>query len=93
MAYYVHPRETWDKKKCERMAKRIVKDGMGTSYPWPGYIGSWAGNGCGYGRIRYNGGCVREEEWYEGEEWLLPIVHKDYVIIRVPSWGYRIIRA
>ena len=30
--------EVWDKKKCERISKRIATDGYGTPYPFPGYL-------------------------------------------------------
>jgi hypothetical protein len=37
-----HPRETWDTKKCARAARHVAKDGLGTPYPWPGYIGQYS---------------------------------------------------
>jgi hypothetical protein len=52
--YHRPPAEQWDAAKCERMARRIAKDGMGTPYPFRGYIGSSATVG-GYGKTRYNG--------------------------------------
>jgi hypothetical protein len=85
---YQHPRETWDAKQCEKAAKHVAKDGLGTPYPWPGYIGQ-------YGETIYNGGCTRPREngeWYDGENFPLPIVKPPYQIIHVSTWGYRIIR-
>lgn len=57
---------------------------MDTPYPFRGYIGNH------YGAVRYNGGCTRNGVWYQGEFFRLPIVHQDYEIIHVPTWGYRI---
>lgn len=83
---YQHPAEVWTAAKCAKEVKKVATDGMGTPYPFKGYIGDSK-----YGEKRYNGGCVREGEWYEGEYFPLPIVPKGYKIIRVRTWGYRII--
>jgi len=83
---YQHPQETWDEKKCEKKAKHVAQDGLGTPYPWPGYIGSH------YGTHHYNGGCDRDGEWYEGEHWSLPIIAPGYEITKTITWGYRIIK-
>jgi hypothetical protein len=87
---YQHPQETWDEKKCEKKAKHVAQDGLGTPYPWPGYIGNT------FGEIRYNGGCCRPDyitgDHYDGENFPLPKVAPGYKIIRVPTWGYRIIK-
>jgi hypothetical protein len=85
MKLYTHPREIWDTKKCARAARRVIKDGLGTPYPWPGYIGQ-------YEPKEYNGGCTRDGKEYDGEEYPLPIVAPNYKIIHVSTWGYRIIR-
>ncbi|MHC4296493.1 MAG: hypothetical protein ACYS7Y_04270 [Planctomycetota bacterium] len=83
--YYTYPRETWDRPTCEKAARRVAKDGMGTKYPFRGYIGQ-----C-WGKHRYNGGFSGPDgDWYEGEIFLLPEVDPDFEIIKVPSWGYRI---
>ena len=90
--YFTHPQETWTPRQCELAAKRFARDGMGTRYPWPGYIGSFANpSGSGYGKIRFNGGCCHGGDWYEGEIRPLPFVAKGFKIIRVPSWGWRIV--
>ena len=83
---YQHTPETWDAKKCEKAAKHVAKDGLGTTYPWPGYIGNH------YGETIYNGGYTRDGEHYDGENFPLPIVNAPYQIIHVSTWGYRIIR-
>lgn len=81
----------WDTVKCEKMVKHTACDGLGTRYPFKGYIGSH------YGPVRYNGGCVKtdekgKEEWFQGEYFPLPIIAKGFKIIHVPTWGFRIIR-
>ena len=91
--YFTRPQETWTPRQCELAAKRFARDGMGTKYPWPGYIGS---THCpvsygGYGTTRFNGGCCHGGDWYEGEIRLLPVVARGFQIIRVPSWGFRIV--
>lgn len=91
--YYQHPQETWDEKTCKRLASHKAKDGCGTPYPWPGYLGSSASFPPTFGRIRYNGGCHRQGDWWEGEEFPLPKIPPTYVIIVVPTWGWRIVRA
>lgn len=83
---YKHTPETWDAPKCESAAKRVTKDGCGTPYPWPGYIGN------NYGTQYYNGGCTRDGAWYEGEHYPLPKVAPGYKIKYVKTWGYRIIK-
>jgi hypothetical protein len=87
---YQLPQETWDAAKCEKMAKHLAKDGLGTPYPFKGYIGGSSSIPPAYGPIRYNGGCIREGQWYQGENRPLPKVADGYVIEWVTSWGYRI---
>lgn len=87
--YYTHKQEIWDEKKCSKVANHIAKDGIGTPYPFKGYIGS---NQTGYGQRKYNGGCIREGDWYEGEIKPLPKIPKSYKIITIPSWGFRIVK-
>lgn len=83
---YHHPEVRWNLQACRRAAKHVAKDGLGTPYPWPGYIGNH------FGSTIYNGGCVYDGHWYQGEHRSLPLVHEDYEIIHVPTWGYRIVR-
>lgn len=91
--FYQHPQETWDAKKCEKLAKRTAKDGMGTPYPFKGYIGSSASCPPAFGPVRYNGGCERNGEWYQGENRPFPILAEGFEIVTVPSWGWRIVKA
>jgi len=90
--YFQHPAETWNKQKCEKIANSIAKDGLGTPYPFRGYIGSSTSTPPKYGSVRYNGGCIRNEEWYQGEFFPLPIIHDSFEIIFVPTWGYRLVK-
>lgn len=86
MKIYTRPRETWTKAQCLKACRHLAKDGLGTPYPWKGYIGSH------YGTTRYNGGIVRGGKWYHAETVLLPKIPKGFKIVHVPTWGYRIIQ-
>jgi hypothetical protein len=79
---YQHEREVWDENKCRRMSRRRRVNGQ--RMPFPGYIGST------FGEFRYNGGCERGGQWWQGERRPLPQIHADYQIVWVPTWGYRI---
>ncbi len=85
---YQHPQETWDKAKCEKLAKYRHVDGYGTKQSRKGYLGSSASIPPAYGPIRYNGGCEREGQWYQGENRPLPKVHEDFEIVYILSWGW-----
>jgi len=89
--FYIHPRETWDEEKCKKIAKRVARDGMGTKMHFPGYIGSCIAP-YGWGKTRYNGGCVRDGEWYDGEIRRLPRVAKGFKIVKRPTWGYQLVK-
>lgn len=89
---YRHPRERWSKAKCQKLARRIAKDGLGTPYPWPGYLHPGEIGHYVFGlTVKYNGGIVKNGRWYAGEEWQLPLLPKGFEIVRVTNWGYRII--
>lgn len=90
--YYVHPQETWDAAKCKKLANYTAKDGMGNPYHFKGYLGSSASIPSRFGRTTYNGGCVRHDDWYEGEEFHFPVLAEGYEIVAVPTWGWRIKR-
>lgn len=76
--------EVWDKAKCEKLANKTEKDGLGTPYPFKGYIGYLKKT------TRYNGGIIRDGEWYPGEVCPLPIVADGFEIIDYATWGLRI---
>ncbi len=84
---YQNPVEVWDEKKCQRVAKKLVKDGMGAPHPRRGYIGT------DYGPVRYNGGCCKKGKWYPGETRPLPCVPESYKIIHVSTWGFYLVPA
>ncbi len=90
--FYTHPQEVWNKARCEKQVKHTAKDGLGTPYPFKGYIGSNAYPG-GYGVTKYNGGCIRNSKLYQGEIKPLPKVADGFEIIHVSSWGYRLIKS
>jgi hypothetical protein len=90
--YFVREQEVWPAAECRRRANHTAKDGMGTPYPFKGYIGSNQPNGGQWGKTRYNGGCVRNGKRYAGEIRNLPVVAPGFRIITVPGWGFRIIR-
>jgi len=89
MSYYQNKQEEWDEKTCDKMSKKWIKDSFGTKTPKPGMI-PFLQNG----RIKYNGGCVRgePEEWYDGEEFFLPKLTKNFEWIYVPTWYFRIVK-
>jgi len=82
--FYINKREVWDAKKCAKHAKSNPKDHWGNGHPYKGhYFGK-------SGPTRYNGGCIREDKWYQGELHSLPKVHKSYEWLYVETWGYRL---
>ena len=82
---YYHKPEVWDEKKCAKIVKRRRKDAYGTLAHLPGFIYGEYGTKC------YNGGCVCEGKWYEGEHRPLPTVPDKYIIVYEPTWFYRLI--
>jgi hypothetical protein len=84
---YVYPQEVWDAKQCEKAAKHRARDGLGTPYPFLGYIGSSQ-----YGIERYNGGTIINDEWYQGVNRPLPKVAKGFELVLRPTWGWQIIK-
>ncbi len=90
---YQNPQQTWDAKKCEKLAKRWRKDGLGTKSHLQGMLHDGEVGHYAHGMtVRYNGGCVREDKWWQGEEWKLPIIPENFEIVHVPTWGWRIVK-
>jgi hypothetical protein len=87
---YQNKPEVWDAKQCEKAAKRTVKDGMGTPYPFKGYLNQPSPHG--WLDVRYNGGCTIDGKWWQGEHFPFPILAEGYEIVYVSTWGYRIKR-
>jgi len=77
---YQHAPEVWDEKTCAKKAKSVAKDGHGTQYPFKGKIGSH------YGEKRFNGGCIRNGEWWQGENYPFPQIPDTYEIVPVQYW-------
>ncbi len=93
MKIYNYPAEIWNAAICQKKAKHLAKDGMGTKYPFRGYIGSSASRPSAYGTEIYNGGCIHGNEWYNGENRPLPTLATGFKIVVVPSWGWRIVKS
>lgn len=89
---YQHKQETWDRAKCERMARHVAKDGMGTPYPFKGYIGSSASVPVAFGLQMYNGLVERGGGLYAGENFPFPKLARGFRIVHVVSWGWRIVK-
>lgn len=92
MIYQYKP-EVWNEARCKKLAAHRAKDGLGTPYPFLGYLGSSACCPATFGTTKYNGGTVINGEWYEGTCKPFPIIPKTYKIVLVPSWGWRIVKA
>jgi len=94
---FQNPQQTWDAAKCAKLVKRIKRDGLGTAHSLKGmlYNGEIGGHN-GELQVRYNGGCVKgegaNEEWYQGEQWELPILADGFEIVYVSTWGWRIVK-
>jgi hypothetical protein len=87
---YVHPQEKWDEAYCRKRARSAPPDHWGNKPPI-GLISRAGSPYPTYGqRICYNGGCIREGEWYQSEEIPLPIIPDTYEFVTLLSWGTRI---
>lgn len=88
---YIHPQETWDRKRCLKESKRKRKDGLGTPYPYKGLIALDGSPYPSYGQTRrYNGGTIIEGEHFHREQVPLPKIDDDFEIVHLLSWGYQI---
>lgn len=91
MKVFTYPRETWSIEQCNKKVRYTATDGMGTKYPFKGYIGSSASMPTAYGLEKYNGGIVIGDEHYDATYREFPILPKGFEIVVVPSWGWRIV--
>jgi hypothetical protein len=89
---YKHKPEVWDATKCLKLSRHVATDGMGTPYPFKGYIGSSASRPTKYGTETYNGGCICDDKWYRGEFFPFPKLAKGFKIEHVSTWGWRIVK-
>lgn len=92
-ALYTHPQETWTAAQCERAARKINRDGLGTVGGPRGLI---AHSGSAYvqygGTVRWNGGVIRDGEHYAAEHKPLPKIPPGFHFETAPSWGIRIVK-
>lgn len=91
MKVFKYPRETWSVEQCNKMVRYTASDGMGTKYPFKGYIGSSASRPAAYGVEKYNGGIVIDNEFYDATLREFPILPNGFEIVAVSSWGWRIV--
>ena len=89
---YQHPQVEWDRKRCEKLAKRIAKDSLGTKYPWAGHIHNGEIGGRQGLIAQYNGGVVIEGKWWPGEQWQLPKLPEGFQFVYMTTWGWRLIK-
>lgn len=88
MKTYTHPQETWDEKKCERIAKHRGRDGYGSLHPYRGLVASNSSPYPGYGQtMKYNGGTTVNGEWYQAESVPLPKIPDTYEFYTISTWG------
>lgn len=86
-SFYEYPLEVWDEKTCKKWSKHNPADYWGARGP-KGQINHHSSHYAEYGQIRYfNGGCVREGKWYQGEARPLPIINEKYEFYHLHSWG------
>jgi len=92
MSTYIHKQETWSEAECMKRARHAPKDHWGNRPP-PGLINHSASSYPEYGQtVRFNGGCVREGEWYQAEAVPLPVIPDGWEFVPLCSWGPRIQR-
>ena len=86
--YYVHSQEVWSKAKCAKVAKCMDRDSLGTAGLHSGCVSPSGASYPTYGQEQlYNGGCVRDGEWYNGEIIPLPKIPASYEFYTISSWG------
>lgn len=89
---YTYPQETWGAAKCLKFSRRTQRDGLGTPYPFKGYLP--APHPCAtHGQpLRFNGGTVIDGEWYDSVMWPLPKVAEGFKWEYLCTWGYRLVK-
>lgn len=87
MQAYHHKQEVWDARECARRARRAPRDAWGNKPP-KGIIAYVGSNYAQYGQtVRYNGGIVVDNDWYQSEHRPLPIIPDTYEFYVIPAWG------
>lgn len=93
MKTYSYPVETWSVAQCEKAAKKIHRDGLGTVGGPRGLIAHAGSSYPMYGQtIRYNGGTTIDDEWYEAVYRPLPKIPAGFHFANVVSWGTVIVK-
>lgn len=88
MKIYEHKQEVWTEAECRKISRRRHTDGCGTKETHPGRFSFSGSPYPGYSQtVRYNGGCLRDGEWYDGEHIPFPVIPPSYKIEHVPTWG------
>lgn len=88
MKIYVHKQDIWSEAECRKRSRYNPPNAYGDKNPWPGLISGSADPYAGYGHtVRYNGGCIRDGEWYDGESKPLPKIPETYRFVYRPTWG------
>lgn len=86
--YYVHPEETWDETRCQKVARQNPRNAFGDKEPWPGRVSAFGSAYCQPGSSqRYNGGCIRNGTWYQGEAMPLPVIPESWRFVTRSYWG------
>jgi hypothetical protein len=92
---FTHPQETWSVAQCEKAAKKINRDGLGTVGGPLGLVSHSGSYHCQLGQTkRYNGGFIAPDgEHYASEHKPLPKVPDGFRFEPVTSWGIRIVKS
>lgn len=93
-ALFTHPREVWTAAKCEKAARKINRDGLGTIGGPRGLISHTGSYCCQFGQtVRYNGGFIAPDgEHYQAEHKPLPEIPAGFRFEVAPTWGTRIVK-
>ena len=86
--YYTEPAEHWSRAQCEALSKRKTRDGCGTLWPYKGLVQGSSTPYPRYGRHTWNGGIVKDGEWWQGIDIPWPVTPWPWVICFISSWGY-----
>jgi hypothetical protein len=80
--YYEYPQEVWDEKKCQEALKHVWKDGMGTPFTSCKGVFHFEPE-----TIVYNGGCIHDGKWFNGEIKRKPKLADGYSWRYIPTWN------
>lgn len=87
MKTFTKPQETWTAKECAKRAKSAPANHFGDCPP-RGIIAGSSSTYPQYGQtMRFNGGTVVNNEWFEAVSVPLPIIPNSYEFANLVSWG------